>query len=319
MKPSSPPPGSGHRYPSALQTRDGWARYFEMKRTPEPHLHQIEPTNHCPYSCIMCPRSLHMKREKGFMDLGLYKKVMDEVATYAEPVRAKEIELFHFGESLLHPDVDKMVGYASDRKLKITLSVNGPHLTPTLSTRILENRPYKIIVSLDGNNQESYQAIRGAGAAFDKAVRNIEALTDIHQKTRSLTKISVRMIEMQINRDQVQAFKERWASRNVEVEIRQFFPWGEKEMTALGSYEKYPPSMPCPFPWQYLVVQWNGDVVPCCRDYNAVIPLGNVRESSLKDIWNSSRYEDFRQQMASGAFRNNPICTPCLDIYYTAG
>ncbi|MBL7961385.1 SPASM domain-containing protein, partial [bacterium] len=111
--------------------------------------------------------------------------------------------------------------------------------------------------------------------------------------------------------------KKRWQDKNIEVEVRQFFPWGEKEMAQLGNFEKYPPFMPCPYPWQYLVVQWNGDVVPCCRDYNAVITLGNVKKSSLKEIWNSSRYEEFRRQMAIGKFHNNPICSPCLDLYYT--
>ncbi|KAB2881188.1 radical SAM protein [bacterium] len=305
------------RFPSSLQTRRGWAEYFEMKRSTEPHLHQIEPTNHCPYSCIMCPRSQHMKRELGFMDISLYQKVIDEVSTYSEPIRLKEIELFHFGESLLHPCIDKFVGYASEQKLKVTLSVNGPHLTPELSRKILEHQPFRIIVSLDGNDQETYQAIRGRKADFDKAVRNIDALADTFQRVKSATKISVRMIEIKINREQVYAFKKRWQDKNIEVEVRQFFPWGEKDMVELGNFEKYPPAMPCPFPWQYLVVQWNGDVVPCCRDYNAAITLGNVKNVSLKEIWNSGRYEEFRQQMASGKFHNNPICSPCLDLYYT--
>lgn len=288
-----------------------------MKRSAEPHLHQIEPTNHCPYTCVMCPRPHHMTRKTGFMDISLYKKVIDEVATYSEPVRSKEIELFHFGESLLHTELDKFVGYASDRNLKVTLSVNGPHLTQRLSEKILTQKPFRIIISLDGNDQETYQAIRGKSAHFDKAVRNIEELASIHRRMASGTKVTVRMIEIGINTRQANEFKRRWEKENIEVEIRKFFPWGEKDMVELGHFEKYPPGMPCPFPWQYLVVQWNGDVVPCCRDFNAAITLGNVKESSLKEIWNSTRYEDFRQQMASGEFHNNPICSPCLDIYYT--
>lgn len=304
-------------FPSCLQTRQGWADYFEAKRSIEPHLHQIEPTNHCPYTCIMCPRSKYMTRETGFMDFSVYQKVIDEAATYHEPVRSKEIELFHFGESLLHPELEKFVGYASDQNLKVTLSVNGPHVTPKLSERLLARKPFKIIISLDGNDQETYQAIRGRNANFEKAVRNIDTLISIHQKFHSITKVVVRMIEIGINKDQVNEFKKRWEEKNIEVEVRQFFPWGEKDMVELGVFEKYPPAMPCPFPWQYLVVQWNGDVVSCCRDYNAAITLGNVKESSLKEIWNSSRYQDFRQQMATGEFRDNPICSPCLDIYYT--
>ena len=49
--------------PKALQTRAGWAQLFEHSRTEEPHIHQIEPTNVCPYTCIMCPRHNNMTRE----------------------------------------------------------------------------------------------------------------------------------------------------------------------------------------------------------------------------------------------------------------
>jgi hypothetical protein len=33
---------------SALLSRDGWSNFLESQMTEEPHLHQIEPTNHCP-------------------------------------------------------------------------------------------------------------------------------------------------------------------------------------------------------------------------------------------------------------------------------
>ena len=69
--------------PASLRTRDGWAEFFEAQRPDEPHLHQIEPTNHCPYACIMCPRSQHMTRRRGFMEMALYRGVIDEVATFA--------------------------------------------------------------------------------------------------------------------------------------------------------------------------------------------------------------------------------------------
>ena len=249
------------------------------------------------------------------MEFALYRKVMDEVAAYSEPVRSQEIELFHFGESLLHPEIEEMVGYASMKKLKVTLSVNGPQLDPEIAERLLHNGMYRLIVSLDGNDQESYEAIRGRNADFRKAVQNIDALITLRKRMNSTTRISVRMIEMEVNARHAHAFLERWGKKEIGVEIRKFFPWSEKEMITLGKFEKYPPFMPCPFPWNHLVVQWNGDVVPCCRDYNGAIQLGNVQNASLKEIWNSSAYEDFRQQMASGKFTQNTMCPGCLDIY----
>jgi radical SAM protein with 4Fe4S-binding SPASM domain len=307
----------GHKLPSALQTRDGWTQLFAGEMPQEPHLHQIEPTNHCPYTCVMCPRSEKMSRKLGFMEMDLYTKVIDEVAGFSEPVRSKEIELFHFGESLLHPKIVDMVGYAADRALPITLSVNAPQLEPGLAAELLRRGAHKIIISLDGTDTESYRRIRGPAADFNTARTNIEALIAIEKELKTEAEIVVRMIHLKENRDQILPFKWEWERRGIAVDIRTFFPWGEPDMADLGEYGTYPPGMPCPFPWQHLVVQWNGDVVPCCRDYNGDNRMGNVADESLVEIWHNELYRQLRDQLSTGQYGENEACRKCMQIYYT--
>lgn len=278
-------------------------------------MHQIEPTNHCPYSCIMCPRTAHMNRPLGYMDMAVYQKVIDEVSTYSEPVRSREIELFHFGESLLHPQIHEMTSYASGKYLKISLSVNAPLLTPATAERILDSRPHRLIISLDAHDENTYKRIRGRNSDYHAAVSNIRHLCALMKNARPLTKVSLRIIKLKINEPSLQKFKEEWEDKGISVEIRQFFPWTEKEIVPLGEVEKYPPFMPCPFPWQYLVVQWDGTVVPCCRDYNSVNRMGNVKQSTLKGIWNGSMYSSFREQHRGGDYSGNEFCRRCMDIF----
>ncbi|MEI6970371.1 MAG: AMP-binding protein [bacterium] len=304
-------------FPGSLQSRDGWAEYLSARRTSEPHLHQIEPTNHCPYSCIMCPRSKLMTRKLGFMEMELFQKVMDEVAGYSEPVRSREIELFHFGESLLHPRIADMVAYASGLSLNVSLSVNAPHLTPEKAEMILASRPSRIIVSMDGTDSESYRTIRGPAADFTRATANIRHLAAAMKRQPAPTHVCLRMIRLKANEAHVDDFRRQWADLGFDVEIREFFPWTEKEMITLGEVEKYPPGMPCPFPWQYLVVQWDGTVVPCCRDYNGINALGNVHDSSLKSIWNGPAAAAIREQHRTGSYGSNELCKDCMAIFYT--
>lgn len=306
----------GVRFPKKLSNRKAWSELFELKRGEYPHLHQIEPTNHCPYSCIMCPRK-DMKRMVGFMELALFQKVIDEYATYPEPVRSMDIELFHFGESLLHPQCEQMIHYAAEHKLNMILSVNAPVMQPDRAEKILKAKPRLIYVSMDGYDEKSYQKIRGTAIVFKAAVQNIEALIEIHRGLKSETIIVLRMIQLAENSDHAREFKKLWENKGIHVELRQFFPWTDKKMKDLGSYQKFPPGMPCPFPWQYLVVQYSGDVVPCCRDYDGLNVLGNVREQTLREIWNSSAYEWFRKQHSSGEFGKNTFCKECTEIYYT--
>ena len=310
---------SSKRFPSALSSRDGWSDLLELRRPAEPHVHQIEPTNHCPYTCIMCPRSKRMTRQLGFMDQGLYRSIIDEIATFDASVRSKEIELFHFGESLLHPDIDEMVRYAAQKKLSAVLSVNAPELLPAVAERILASEPTRLIVSLDGYDAASYRQIRGAAADFSLALANLHHLALLLKRNPSGTEVCIRMIRMKINESQLERFRGEWEGSGISVEIRPFFPWTEKDLTDLGEVRKYPPYMPCPFPWQYLVVQWDGTVVPCCRDYNAINAVGNVREQTLREIWNGERYAEFRHQHRTGCYGGNGFCRDCMEIFYNNG
>ncbi len=301
------------KLPAALQSRGAWAELFEYHRSHEPHIHQIEPTNHCPYSCIMCPRHDHMKRKKGFMQLDVFKKIVDEIATYDSSVKKKEIELFHFGESLLHRDLPKMVSYTTCNGLRPTLSINPCSLNSSLIDELVAAQPYRVIVSLDSMESQKLKKIRGKYADVHKAIENTRKLIELAGVE---TKIVVRMIVMHDNNTETELFTEYWNSAGAEVELRDFFPWNDPNLAELGVIEKYPDYMPCPFPWQYLVVQWNGDVVACCRDYNGELRLGNVMQNSLVEIWNGAESMALRKAIASGKGLSQQ-CEDCLKMYYS--
>lgn len=302
--------------PSALQSRTGWSQIFEHYRTSSPHIHQIEPTNHCPYSCLMCPRKRLMTRARGYMEMGTFIRIIDEITTFPQKIRDKEIELFHFGESLLHPRLPEMVAYMSERSLKATLSINPCELSHSLIDRLVNSKPFHLILSIDSMDQTLFRKLRGHRAHLATAVAHTELLLKSFQAAGSQSIVTVRMIVMNENAHESEQFTNFWKSRGANVQLREFFPWNDKDIANLGTVQKYPPFMPCPFPWQYLVIQWNGDVVACCRDYNAQLVLGSIMESSLQEIWESEKAQHLRDSMASGAGIKD-LCKECLQMYYT--
>ena len=70
------------RYSSLKSLFDvGLNQFFYMIKSPHcPKITsiQFEVTNSCNLKCKMCPVNNGMKREKGFMDFNLFKKVLDE-------------------------------------------------------------------------------------------------------------------------------------------------------------------------------------------------------------------------------------------------
>ena len=68
----------------------------------------------------------------------------------------------------------------------------------------------------------------------------------------------------------------------------------------------------CTDPWQMMMVRTDGTVIPAHgRCYN--IPVGNIHEEDLVDIWNGNRFRSFRQTLfqAGGTL---PACSRCCGV-----
>ena len=64
----------------------------------------------------------------------------------------------------------------------------------------------------------------------------------------------------------------------------------------------------CILPWIHMYANADGKVLPCCiGDYNT--PLGNTRDTPIKEIWNSPEYRKLRLRMMSGEQPN--VCRQC--------
>jgi MoaA/NifB/PqqE/SkfB family radical SAM enzyme len=121
-----------------------------------PDIIEIELTNDCNMGCLHCHRTLFMKREVGFMEFEVFKKIIDEVAQY--PVAF--VRLVGQGEPVLHPLFREMMEYVSGKKIKIELTTNG---------KIFELFPFEEIlrwdidiigVSVDGIDGPTYKVLR---------------------------------------------------------------------------------------------------------------------------------------------------------------
>lgn len=52
--------------------------------------------------------------------------------------------------------------------------------------------------------------------------------------------------------------------------------------------------LPCTIGWLFAIIHPTGDVIPCCKGGRH--PLGNILHNSIKEIWRSRQYGEFRQK-----------------------
>lgn len=272
----------------------------------------VELTSYCNYRCIMCPNKDLGKEDKGFMDFELYKKIVDESRDFVF-----EINLAHRGESLMHPQLIEAIAYAEKNRVFTRLHTNGSLLTEDISRKIIRSKLDRLSFSFDGYDKETYEKIRKEGN-FDKTLENIVHFLEIKKENRSkkpITALEVINFNYEDNNKFIQA-KKRFHTqfKNLplnSIVFKDMHNWaGQIEKKRQG--KNY---MVCPFPWNALIIFWDGAVLPCTQDFFGEFIVGNVKDSSLKEIWNGDRMRQLRKKLGEGSIEELKACSQCDRVW----
>jgi len=278
----------------------------------------IEPTNCCNLNCIMCPRK-DMTRQQGFMDFELFKKIIDECEGHVD-----FIYLHFFGEPLLHPKIIDFINYAAGKAMTIALSSNATGLNERMSRDLLQSKLDLIIISIDSLNPEIYKKIRD-GCSLENILKNIDTFLDLHQTFQSTLNVSLQMIEMSLNKDDIRTFTSYWKLRDgLNFTVKPLHNYADqiKNIRDLGNFpDNNSDKKVCVEPWRGLVIGWDGVVVPCCNDFDYKYSLGDVNVNTLAEIWNSEKIQQMRKCQSNGLQKSIELCKGCLihhENYLTA-
>ncbi len=289
-----------------------------------PLSYSIEPTNHCNLKCPECPSGLgSLTRPLGLLKLNDFKNWIDQIKD-----KGFYVQLFFQGEPYINKQLPEMIKYAQDNKVYIAISTNGHFITEKNIDHILANAPDKLIYSVDGLDEESYQKYR-VGGTFKQADEGLRLLirkrNELKQKRPF---VEFQFIVMKQNEHQIEDVKKY--CKDVGVNKLVF------KTMQISSYEnalKFLPSNPkyrrykldnqsfemkngmknhCFALWRTSVITWDGKVVPCCFDKDAKHTLGILNGKSFSDIWASNQYQNFRQSVLTNRSQND-ICRNCTE------
>lgn len=282
-----------------------------------PDIIQIESTNHCPLDCIMCPRR-HMTRARGFIDLFLFKKIVDQIKTQGEPLC-----LHHFGEPLLHPRLHEMIKYAQSKGIRTRVSINPGSFTDQKISNLIDSKLDSMIVCIDGMDKETHESIR-QHSNFEKTMNGLDKFLKEKIKANSLyPHVIISMVKSKANEHQVDEFKRTFENKPGvdEVWLKEYSTWdgSHEEINNLvptsGHSKKFNTSdyRVCQAPWKSIAVMYDGRVVPCCLDYDGKVVLGDLKKESLKQIWNGQKMKELRKQHLENDFKDNSLCAGCKE------
>lgn len=267
---------------------------------------RYEVTDHCNATCIMCPRDKHEHgREHGIMDQAKYERSIDEVVALG----AKKVVLTGFGEPMLDRRLEQKIAYAKGKGLSTYFITNASALTPVRSQKLLSAGLDEMRVSFYGMRPETYNAVM-QGLDFNRTKKGVLEFLRLRDEMGKKTRVQMSYLELKENASDTQAFREFWEPKVNAIEVWKPHNFGDGRdyRTRLDDSHKTSCGRPDNGPFQ---IQWNGEVIPCCYDYNNQVILGNAFETPVLDILNGPKYRLLRYAHRMKKFALFPYCNQC--------
>lgn len=285
----------------------------------------IEPTTACNLRCPQCPSGLRsFSRPTGKVSEDLFKQTIDELKD-----TLLYLLIYFQGEPYLHPQFLDLVQYASERKIYTATSTNAHFLDSKNARRTVSSGLDRLIISLDGTTQESYESYR-VGGSLEKVISGIKELVywkkEMHSKTPHLI---LQFLVLRANQHQIEEVKQLGKSLgvpDVRLKTAQVYDYEQDTdfIPTIPKYARYQQTKPgdyqiknkflnhCWRMWHSCVITWDGSLVPCCFDKDAKHVLGSLQTGSFKEQWQGIMYNQFRNSLLKSRSEID-ICKNCTE------
>ncbi|WPZ11452.1 SPASM domain-containing protein [Roseivirga spongicola] len=312
----------GLNYASKITPRRFWnmvqlvSSYLVSKATKKP-VHwglptsiSLEPTTSCNLRCPECPSGLrNFTRPTGMLADDIYKSVIDELAPKLSYL------IFYFqGEPYLNPSFLDQVKYAHSKKIYTATSTNAHYLNDKVAKKTVESGLDRLIISIDGTTQETYEQYR-VGGKLEKVIEGTKNIVRWKKELNSKTPhIIFQYLVVKPNEHQLDDVK-RLANEldvdEVAFKTAQIYDYedGSELIPTIEKYSRYKQLSSgkwaiknklinhCWKMWHSCVITWDGKVVPCCFDKDAHYQLGEMKKQTFESIWRGESYTRFRQSL----------------------
>lgn len=276
----------------------------------------IDPSTSCNFKCKFCMN--HKLKHTQIMRFDLYKKIIDDLQEFESPV--KTIRLYGFGEPLMNNKFCDMVRYAknSNKVLNVDTTTNASLLNDELIDDIIDSGIDRINISIEAMSTDKYIEFTGnKNANFDKIVTNITKL--FNNKKDGMT------IFVKINGD--------FLSDNEKDQFNKIFSgisdghaiehtmncWKDFEVEnvnkEVGVYgQPLKEVSVCPYVFYSFLIHSDGLASICFLDWNKKLVLGDVKNESVKSLWNDKLFNEFRKMMLKKERKQHIICRNCNQL-----
>ncbi|MFN4233267.1 MAG: SPASM domain-containing protein [Bacteroidia bacterium] len=285
----------------------------------------VEPTTSCNLRCPECPSGLRsFTRPTGMLQKDFFQKLIFELYQ-----KTLYLTFYFQGEPYLNPAFLDMVKIASEKKIYTATSTNAHYLSVENAEKTVKSGLDRLIISIDGTTQETYQQYR-IGGSLHKVIQGTKNIVKAKKDLKSSTPhIIFQFLVVKPNEhqtDEVLKLAKELGVDEVKFKTAQVYDYengnplipdnpkySRYQKLADGTYQiKNKLLNHCWKLWHSCVITWDGKVVPCCFDKDALHQLGDLQQIDFKQIWQSEAYNRFRKAVLKSR-KEIDICSNCSE------
>lgn len=293
-----------------------------------PYKIDIFPIYACNFRCGYCIHSVPMNSRGDICN----NKIMplDMIRDLTKVKFTEKIKVIHFagyGEPLLHPDIVEMVKIVVDSSIAnvVDIVTNGALLSRDLSKKLMEAGLGKLRISLQGLDREMYKRVSDVDLDFEQFKKNIYEFKEMRDKYNYQTEIYIKILDSVLGNYSEEDFYEKFSPLCDYIAIEHLEPlvdeisyedkFNKTKFDTNVKGNKVNSLKVCPCPFYSMMINPDGDVLPCCNHYKPIV-LGNICEDSIVDIWNSDKLKEFQKQQLMYSRGGVDVCYRCNTIKY---
>ena len=298
------------------------SRFGSVHIAHRPLFVSVEPANVCQLRCPECPVGRgYGLQVTGYrtMSMDVWHRVLSEIQDTAFVVQ------FYFqGEPLLNKDLPQMIREAHDAGLFTIVSTNAQAMTKEMAEALASAGLDRIIVSMDGLTEESYNAYRVGGSVekCKEALRWLREAKEANGNRRMM--IELQCLRLKSNEQEWKDFEreyKRLGADRLVFKTAQLYDYanGHPLMPTNAKYSRYvigedgkyrrrKLGKGCWRVWSGAVVTTTGEVLPCCYDKAHEYAYGNIMNAGMSELFGNEKARAFRR----AAMKEEPqICKEC--------
>jgi len=271
----------------------------------------FEMTTVCNAKCKMCPQ-MNLQRKIIHMDRDKYMAVIDELDRYG----LDGLWLYHFGESLTHPNFEELVEYVGTKKNLgyIWLSTNGILARGPMIDFLLASSISFINFSLQSISVENYGKIAPKSPA-SRILENLQLF--VEKKRERLGQkpfFRLQIIEQEHALGEIDTYLHTFYDKCDLISVNMLEHTDLKFNEGSKSLRERRERVQClRVSRADCFINSDGSVAICDNAYNNQLDIGDIWQNSVYEIWNGPDRSKYLKMNEEGTLWELPLCSECTD------